>query len=86
MWQRCHVIIIIIGVGVAACHSPVVIPLGQHPHIPSQAVAHRLGGDHAGNIIETPPSHVWSKGGGCCHRKRTETPFHLMFGVRGSHT
>jgi len=49
-------------VGAAACHTPVVVPLGQHPHLPPRAVARRLGGA-AGNLIETPPPRVWSEGG-----------------------
>ena len=37
--------------------SPVVVPLGQHPHLLPRAVARRLGGG-AGNIIETSVSRL----------------------------
>jgi len=47
--QPCH--IIIVGVGVAACHTPIVVPLGQHLHLFPRAVACRLGGG-AENIID----------------------------------
>jgi hypothetical protein len=68
-------------VGVAACHTPVVVPLGQHPHLPLRAVARRLGGG-AGNI-ETPPSRIWSEGGGCRHRKRTDPSISRLERERG---
>ena len=74
-WQQCHIIVVIIvgvgsgwchvviiGVGVAACHTSIVVPLGQHPH--EQWLAGWMVDSGAGNIIETPPSHVWSEGGG----------------------
>jgi hypothetical protein len=74
-WQRCHIIVVVVGVGVATCDAPSSFLSVSTPNSPhEQWLAGWVVVLCRSDITRTPPSRMWSEGGGAAIDNRRETP------------